>query len=372
MNLKFRKLNLLFDGVSMKSKICMVISVLAILVFLVAETILTFEMVEGKFLYFMGVIGYACVIAFIIPFIVVVKEFIKNKSTIIEELKNKNTYLEHSAKILRHDMHSGINTYLPRGIRSLERRLTPKHIEELKLESPMKMLKEGLKHTQKVYKGVFEFTNLVKKDAVMSKEKLNVKDVLDEYLSSTSYKSQVLLDNTISFELEINESLFCTAIDNLIRNGLKYNDSDSKVVKIYREGNFIIVEDNGRGMSKEEYNFLSQPYVRKDGQKESGSGLGLNICSSIMKEHKFSIRAQKISGGPAEFYKRLEEIQKRYEEKPNIFAFDRSSLEELAKECNYQGKLRTKRGGRNRSKIYVFFEEGKQANKGTKIKIKIK
>jgi hypothetical protein len=40
------------------------------------------------------------------------------------ELEKKNTYLEHAAKILRHDMHSGINTYIPRGISSLEKRIT--------------------------------------------------------------------------------------------------------------------------------------------------------------------------------------------------------------------------------------------------------
>ena len=33
-------------------------------------------------------------------------------------LANKKTvYLEHAAKILRHDIHSGINTYIPRGIK---------------------------------------------------------------------------------------------------------------------------------------------------------------------------------------------------------------------------------------------------------------
>ena len=38
-----------------------------------------------------------------------------------EEIVNqKNSYLEHAAKILRHDMHSGINTYMPRGLSSLK------------------------------------------------------------------------------------------------------------------------------------------------------------------------------------------------------------------------------------------------------------
>ena len=42
----------------------------------------------------------------------------------LKEVDRKNAYLEHAAKILRHDMHSGINTYIPRGIKSLERRLS--------------------------------------------------------------------------------------------------------------------------------------------------------------------------------------------------------------------------------------------------------
>ena len=52
-----------------------------------------------------------------------------------EELEQKNTYLEHAAKILRHDMHSGINTYIPRGVSSLERRLTEEDIKKLKISS---------------------------------------------------------------------------------------------------------------------------------------------------------------------------------------------------------------------------------------------
>ena len=40
-------------------------------------------------------------------------------------------------------------------------------------------------------------------------------------------------------------------------------------------------------------NKLSQPYIRKEGQKESGSGLGLNICIAILQEHKFSISCEK-------------------------------------------------------------------------------
>jgi len=212
-----------------------------------------------------------------------------------QEIERKNAYLEHAAKILRHDMHSGINTYIPRGLSSLKRRITDEKIKELRLESPMKMLEEGLKHAQQVYNGVKEFTNLVKKDAVLEKEFLNLKVILENYLSSTSYKSQVEIDDLPTFE--VNEPLFCTAIDNLIRNGLKYNDSSTKKVHIYYEDDHLIIEDNGRGMTKEQFKLYSQPYTRAKNQKESGSGLGLNICISILKEHGFEIECIEIRQG---------------------------------------------------------------------------
>ncbi len=214
-----------------------------------------------------------------------------------EEIVNqKNSYLEHAAKILRHDMHSGINTYMPRGLRSLKRRMTEEQIKELKIESPLKMLEEGLKHTQKVYAGVKEFTNLVKQEVQLEKDKLNLKDILIDYLSSTSYIKQVVIDDLP--EVEVNEPLFCTAVDNLIRNGLKYNDSPTKSVMIYmEEENTLIVQDNGRGMTQREFLELSKPYTRKKDQKESGSGLGLNICIAILQEHGFSISAEKTNYG---------------------------------------------------------------------------
>ena len=211
-------------------------------------------------------------------------------------VNQKNSYLEHAAKILRHDMHSGINTYMPRGLSSLQRRLSEEKIKELKIDAPLRMLAEGLKHTQKVYAGVKEFTNLVKEDAQLDMKECNLSEILRNYLSSTSYVSQVKIDR-LPFT-QVNEPLFCTAIDNLIRNGLKYNDSSTKMVKIYMENDSTIcVEDNGRGITNEEFIELSKPYTRKEGQKEGGSGLGLNICIAILNEHGFKITAEKLDSG---------------------------------------------------------------------------
>jgi len=216
-------------------------------------------------------------------------------------VNQKNTYLEYAAKIIRHDMHSGINTYLPRGIKSLNRRLSQENIKDLKISAPLKLISDGLDHTQKVYKGVYEFTNLVKENAQLSTEQNDVTEILKDYLRLTAYKNSVILSDDLPKTLEINRALFCTAVDNFIRNGLKYNDSGTKWVKIYLESkiinsktkNFIVIEDNGRGITGEEFTKLSKPYIRKENQSETGTGLGLNISIAILEEHGFKVHAEK-------------------------------------------------------------------------------
>lgn len=213
----------------------------------------------------------------------------------LDQTNKKNSYLEHAAKILRHDMHSGINTYIPRGLSSLDRRVSEDQKKELKIDSSIKMIRDGLLHTQKVYKGVYEFTNLVKENSVLSKSVCDLHKILEDYLQLTSYRNQVKIGDL--GECSVNEPLFCTAIDNFVRNGLKYNDSLNKEIVIRREGNNLFIEDNGRGMSSEDFKTLSKEYVRKEGQKEEGSGLGLNISLSIIEEHGFEISCDKKPEG---------------------------------------------------------------------------
>ena len=175
-------------------------------------------------------------------------------------------------------------------------RLDPAQMTLLKIEAPIRMIKEGLKHTQKVYKGVYEFTNLVKNDSKLETQPCDLTKVLTDYLATTAYTSQVAID-TLPI-VDVNPPLFCTAIDNLIRNGLKYNDSDFKMVAVFMLNDHTIgIQDNGRGMTQEDFEYLSKPYTRKPGQKEQGTGLGLNICIAILKEHGFTVNCEKNESG---------------------------------------------------------------------------
>jgi hypothetical protein len=102
------------EGISLKSRISLVIAGLIMMAFFLVQTCVVFGVCDNT--YFLAVFGYMCVISFMPPFFLVVKEFLNKREEVKKELDKKSIYLEHAAKIIRHDMHSGINTYLPRGI----------------------------------------------------------------------------------------------------------------------------------------------------------------------------------------------------------------------------------------------------------------
>lgn len=287
-------------GISKRSRIALTISLVIMASFFVVQTAVVFNLCEPT--YEIDLFGYCCILAFCPPFFMVVGEFLKKKNEVVEELGQKNVFLEHAAKIIRHDMHSGINTYIPRGIKSLKRRLTDEQLKELRITAPLQLIEDGASHAQKVYKGVYEFTNLVKADNKgLNKEEFCLIKSLMEYLRLTAYKSQVDLEKSPCYIVG-NEPLLLTAIDNLIRNGLRYNDSKTKLVKIYQgyeEGgkHSICIKDNGRGIDQDDFDYLSKPYVRKAGQLESGTGLGLNICVEIIEQHGFTMSCEKTGSG---------------------------------------------------------------------------
>jgi light-regulated signal transduction histidine kinase (bacteriophytochrome) len=228
------------------------------------------------------------------------KEFYNLNNEVSEQIKSSNMlqqktiYLEHTAKVIRHDMHSGINTYIPRGLNLLIERLDENTIKTKKLQIPIKLLTEGLKHTQRVYEGVYAFTNLVKKKSQVEKIECDLKEILEDFLESSSYKNNVVIDDL--GKKIVNSSLFCNAINNFVKNGIAYNDSKDKLVKIYlRDNDELIIEDNGRGLTQYEYYLQCMPFIKSD--EEEISGMGINIANAILEEHGFSVLVEEIKNG---------------------------------------------------------------------------
>ncbi|MBN6063850.1 envelope stress sensor histidine kinase CpxA [Aggregatibacter actinomycetemcomitans] len=103
------------------------------------------------------------------------------------------------------------------------------------------------------------------------------------------------------YYLNGNHGLLASAVENIVRNALKYTKSAISV-HIYRHENdlFIRIEDNGAGLPEDEYEKIFKPFYRVDEtrtRETGGTGLGLSIVANTAKDHHGAVWAGKADLG---------------------------------------------------------------------------
>lgn len=94
-----------------------------------------------------------------------------------------------------------------------------------------------------------------------------------------------------------NAALLFSAIKNVVSNSCKYSQDHRAIVKLMvRQKNaFIAIEDNGKGIAKNELKNIFQPFYRSEDSKAfSGFGVGLPLVCRIIKLHKGEIKVDSI------------------------------------------------------------------------------
>lgn len=110
-----------------------------------------------------------------------------------------------------------------------------------------------------------------------------------EYFKSlaTIKKIDFVLDVEDNITFICDSKKFSKLLDNLISNAIKYNKI-AGTITISLKDKLMVVEDTGKGMSKESLDNLFERYTRFD-KSVGGFGIGLNIVSLIAKEYKLKI-----------------------------------------------------------------------------------
>jgi two-component system sensor histidine kinase CpxA len=117
-------------------------------------------------------------------------------------------------------------------------------------------------------------------------------------------KRHVVLNSSLSeVSMTGNPELLRRAIENLIRNAIRYSPEEttvdislSKVGSVYR----ISVRDHGTGVPEESLPSIFDPFYRveKDrGRTSGGVGLGLAIAKRAVELHRGTMRAQNVKPG---------------------------------------------------------------------------
>ncbi|MBS9462170.1 sodium:proline symporter [Flagellimonas sp. 389] len=109
---------------------------------------------------------------------------------------------------------------------------------------------------------------------------------------------KVLFENDILLTGLYDEDRILQVFTNLLSNSLKFTEENKGIIKIQLEENDetieVAVADNGKGIPKEEHNYIFEKFYQSKNQntkKPQGSGFGLAICKKIIESHKGSIWA---------------------------------------------------------------------------------
>lgn len=159
-----------------------------------------------------------------------------------------------------------------------------------KLAKKINRIEIGAKTISNIYEDL-TFVSL-NNQIISNNEKLNFSQILNQRVD---FFKSIANSKKIEFILDIKENVFIVCdikklsklIDNILSNAIKYNKFQG-FIKVTLKDKILIIEDSGKGMSKDNLENLFTRYKRFD-KSVGGFGIGLNIVSLIAKEYDLKI-----------------------------------------------------------------------------------
>ena len=162
----------------------------------------------------------------------------------------------------------------------------------IKDEETVKKLTDDINEMEKMLNEYLQFTSssYVEKDEMFNLSELILK-IIEKYNNENISKN--LLPRIY---IKGRKNLISMCLNNLVDNALKYANKDEISLNKKNSSLFIIIDDDGPGISKNEYENVFKPFYKIDkGRADSKSsvGLGLSISSDIVKSHGGNIVLEK-------------------------------------------------------------------------------
>jgi two-component system OmpR family sensor kinase len=159
---------------------------------------------------------------------------------------------------------------------------------------------------------VLKLARLHGSDAPFERETFDVDEVIDEVVRDANFEGaikncKVSLAGSAQTLLYGNRELLSSAIENVLRNAVRYSPTDSTVtVSVDRSAPAnlsILVRDQGPGVPNDDLERIFEPFYRVAESRDrdsGGEGIGLAITSQVMKTHGGSAKATNFAGGGLE------------------------------------------------------------------------
>ncbi len=197
-------------------------------------------------------------------------------------------------RILRHlnqrsEMLSGISHDLRTPLTRMKLQLS--FVKDKEISSK---LNEDISEMEKMLNEYLQFTSSSQseKNEIFDLSKL-LNETIERY--ENTYITRDLAQNIL---INGRKNLLKRSFNNIIDNGLKYGKKINIQLNKNGKNIFILIEDNGPGIPKEEYENVFKPFYKIDkgrGENKSSVGLGLSIASDIVRSHGGYIKLDKSS-----------------------------------------------------------------------------
>ncbi len=222
------------------------------------------------------------------------------------ELQDSYKDLEMFAYISSHDMQEPL-------------RMISNYMQLLKRKYESKLDKDAMEYIEYAVKGASNLQSLIKD--LLSYSTINKKEIsfipvdMDELLDDVLSGLQLLMQEK-NVKVYINEPMrplladrnaLTQLMQNLIQNGIKYNTSESPVIRIFcsedSKSITYCIQDNGIGIDKQYAQQIFEPFRRLHNKHNfPGTGLGLSICRKIVDRLHGRIWVDSEPGTGSSFY----------------------------------------------------------------------
>jgi signal transduction histidine kinase len=187
----------------------------------------------------------------------------------------------------------------------------PRQIDRLELE---------IERLDSLISQVLKLARLQGTGVTLEREKFDLQDAVEQIVHDANFEGavkgcRVLLSGAAASVLG-NRELISSAIENVLRNAVRYSPREATVEVSLRRGapgtgQSIVVRDHGPGVPAVELERIFEPFHRVAESRDrdsGGEGIGLAITSQVMRAHGGSARASNHPSGGLEVTLTLGEL----------------------------------------------------------------
>ncbi len=231
----------------------------------------------------------------------VIFAFIKDREKLIQSLQSNNTKLKETTEelerftyIASHDLKSPLRT-INSFIGLIERDIKKEKYDAL--PERMEFVKSGAKQMNTLVEDILEIS-ILNNPSKKKKIPIDLNDLVEKVYANLKEdiraKNAFLTIEKLPF-YTCDEAEFMLLFQNMIQNGIKYNESPSPQIKISSQevNNQLIIsfKDNGIGVEEEYHEQIFQFFKRlHTSDKYNGTGLGLGLCKKIVSSYNGDIK----------------------------------------------------------------------------------